>query len=114
MITCPECGELAQDGAKFCDRCGQGLTQSGAAASFASKPSSLAVGAVLKGGLEIVEALAGTSIENRYRARRIREEKTESFIVRERFADHREEAPAEQAAAAQAPAAQADPNGPTA
>ena len=58
MITCPQCGEVAQDNAKFCDRCGQGLT--GAASisgAAASKPKPLAVGATLKGGFEVVETL---------------------------------------------------------
>ncbi len=115
MITCPECGELAQDGAKFCDRCGQGLTQSSAPAPSASKPPPLAAGAILKSGLEIVETLAGTSIENRYRARRIRDGKTESFIVRERFADQREEDAADHSEPEEPPPApRADPNGPTA
>ena len=27
MITCPECGQEAPDDAKFCDRCGQGLSK---------------------------------------------------------------------------------------
>ena len=30
MITCPECGAQNDDGAKFCERCGQGIA--GAAA----------------------------------------------------------------------------------
>ena len=27
MIKCPECGQEAPDDAKFCDRCGQGLSK---------------------------------------------------------------------------------------
>ena len=117
MITCPECGERAEDNAKFCNRCGRGLTASAAAppAPSSAKPAPLAIGAALKDGFEIVEALPGTSIENRYRARRTREGKTESFIVRERLADKRPEAEAPPEPASP-PVDQPthDPNGPTA
>ena len=116
MITCPECGELAQDNAKFCDRCGQGLTGSAAPSTpSTSKPQPLAVGAILKDGFEIVEMLPGTSIENRYRARRTKEGNTESFIVRQRLADHCHE-PSQPTDPADAPVETqaADPNGPTA
>src|SRR5215469_2779224 len=117
MITCPECGELAEDNAKFCNRCGQGLTAAAAAPSVPStvKPAPLPAGTALKDGFEIVEALPGSSIENRYRARRTREGKTESFIIRERLADQRPE-PEPAAEAAQPPAEEpsADPHGPTA
>jgi protein phosphatase len=116
MITCPECGELAQDNAKFCDRCGQGLTGSAAPCTpSTSKPQPLAVGAILKDGFEIVEMLPGTSIENRYRARRTKEGNTESFIVRQRLADQRHE-PSTPTDPADAPVETqaADPNGPTA
>src|SRR5215472_4256243 len=93
MITCPECGEVAPANAKFCDRCGQGLTgaASSTSAAVASKPKPLAAGATLKGGFEIVETLPGSSIENRYRVRRTQEGKTESFIIRERLADRRDD-----------------------
>ena len=117
MITCPECGELAEDNAKFCNRCGQGLTAGAAASSApsAAKPAALPIGARLKDDFEIVEVLPGTSIENRYRARRSREGKTESFIVRERLADKRPEVESV-AEAANAPSEDppVDPNGPTA
>jgi serine/threonine protein phosphatase PrpC len=116
MITCPECGEVAQDHAKFCDRCGQGL--SGAAnpsAATASKPKPLAAGATLKGGFEVVETLPGSSIENRYRVRRVQEGKTESFIVRERLSDRREDSHKEESSDPPPEATPAaDPNGPTA
>ncbi|HEY2485226.1 MAG TPA: Stp1/IreP family PP2C-type Ser/Thr phosphatase [Candidatus Binataceae bacterium] len=116
MITCPQCGEVAPDDAKFCDRCGQGLT--GAASTSvaaASKPRPLAVGATLKGGFEVVETLPGSSIENRYRVSRTQEGKTEFFIVRERLSDRREDSGKEESpdpppAAAPTP----DPHGPTA
>ena len=56
MITCPECGQEAPDDAKFCDRCGQGLSK--AASSVAqftpTRPTPLTAGAQLKGGIEIV------------------------------------------------------------
>lgn len=116
MITCPQCGEVAQDDAKFCDRCGQGLT--GAASTSgtaASKPKPLAVGAALKGGFEVVETLPGSSIENRYRVRRTQEGKTESFIIRERLSDRREDSAKEESPDPSPEAAPtSDPNGPTA
>jgi PPM family protein phosphatase len=116
MTTCPQCGEVAQDDAKFCDRCGQGLTgaasTSGAAAS---KPKPLAVGAALKGGFEVVETLPGSSIENRYRVRRTQEGKPESFIIRERLSDRREDSGKEESPDPPPEAAPtSDPNGPTA
>src|SRR5271155_494193 len=113
MITCPECGELAPDNAKFCERCGQGLGRTAAPAPSPSKPAPLAVGAWLKGGFEIVEVLAGTSIENRYRAHRRRDGETASYIVRERFGEKRDD-PAEEADPSPATVAQEDPNGPRA
>ena len=69
MITCPECGEKAPDDAKFCDRCGQGLSRSVSAPSSPTRPTPLTAGATLKGGLVIVELIGQTSIENRYRAK---------------------------------------------
>jgi serine/threonine protein phosphatase PrpC len=86
MIKCPECGEQAPDGAKFCDRCGRGLDPASvAAAPVATRPLPLAAGTILKGKFEIVEPIAGTSIENRYRARRIGDDKSASVILRERL-----------------------------
>ena len=116
MITCPECGEVAQNDAKFCDRCGQGLTGAvSAVAVAASKPKPLAVGATLKGGFEVVETLPGSSFENRYWVRRLQEGKTESFVIRERLSDRREDSGKEESPG---PSPQAtptpDPNGPTA
>jgi serine/threonine protein phosphatase PrpC len=117
MITCPQCGELAQDGAKFCDRCGQGLDAAPAAAVPApTRPQPLAVGIQLKGGFEIVAQLDSISIENRYRARRSTGGKDEFFVLRERFgpapaAEEPEVAPAEEPAPVASPAAE-DPNGP--
>src|SRR5579885_1506055 len=89
MITCPECGEVAQDGSKFCDRCGQGLTAVADPAPPASKPGLLAVGTMLKGGFEITEVLPGTSIENRYRARRAADGKVEHLVSGDGDADKR-------------------------
>ena len=86
MIKCPECGEQASDGAKFCDRCGRGLDPAAAvAAPVATRPPPLAVGTILKGKFEIVEPIGGTSIENRYRARRIDGDGPTPVILRERF-----------------------------
>ncbi|MGB6555601.1 MAG: Stp1/IreP family PP2C-type Ser/Thr phosphatase [Candidatus Binataceae bacterium] len=86
MIKCPECGEQAPDGAKFCDRCGRGLDPAAvAAAPVATRPPPLAAGTILKDKFEIVEPIAGTSIENRYRARRIGGSDPAAVILRERF-----------------------------
>ena len=86
MIKCPECGEQASDGAKFCDRCGRGLDPAAAvAAPVATRPPALAAGTILKGKFQIVEPIGGTSIENRYRARRIDGDGPTPVILRERF-----------------------------
>jgi serine/threonine protein phosphatase PrpC len=115
MTTCPQCGEVAQDDAKFCDRCGQGLTRAAFTSVAASKPKPLAVGAALKGGFEVVETLPGSSIENRYRVRRTQVGKTESFIIRERLSDRREDSGKEESPDPPPEAAPTpDPNGPTA
>ncbi len=82
MITCPECGFAAGDEAKFCDRCGQGLTR--AAARPPSLPP-LSPGATLKGGFQIVELLGANSAENRYRATRSVDGENQSFQLRERM-----------------------------
>ncbi len=73
MITCPECGLQAPDDAKFCDRCGQGLTATGAPAQVLStRPTPLAPGTIIRGyeivELLIVELTSQDSVENRYRA----------------------------------------------
>src|SRR5262249_12849121 len=114
MITCPECGELAQDNATFCDRCGQGLTRAAASsAASGSTPQRRAGGRCLGDGFAVVETLPGTSIENRYRVRRTREGKIESFIIRERGADTRADPIGEEPP--NPPGGPApDPNGPTA
>ena len=119
MITCPECGQEASDDAKFCDRCGQGLSKAAASASQSpTRPAPLAVGTSLKGGIEIVGLTGQTSIENRYRAKRIRDGKTESIALRERLgpqpsAEVVDEAPAPAAPVPTATPPQ-DPNGPSA
>ena len=87
MIICPECGQSAPDDAKFCDRCGQGLSRSASAASSPTRPTPLAAGATLKGGIEIVELISQTSIENRYRAKQAQKgnSATATITLRERF-----------------------------
>ncbi|HYR78418.1 MAG TPA: zinc ribbon domain-containing protein, partial [Candidatus Dormibacteraeota bacterium] len=120
MIICPECGQSAPDDAKFCDRCGQGLSRSAAASSSPTRPTPLAAGATLKGGIEIVELVSQTSIENRYRAKQLQKgnSATATITLRERFGpEHSEEV--EQEAAPErkeAPPAEIveDPNGPRA
>ena len=122
MITCPECGQAAPDNARFCDRCGQGLSVAAAAPPPPTRPMPLKPGETLKGGYEIAELLSQTSIENRYRVRRARDGKTETFMLRERFGPKLEEAEEEAAAVDPPPAPPAkadatqdqDPNGPSA
>src|SRR5579883_3357919 len=65
MIRCPECGQEAPDDARFCDRCGQGLT---AGARPVATVEPLPPGTELAGAYRIVELLGRTSEENRYRA----------------------------------------------
>ncbi|HEY6417392.1 MAG TPA: Stp1/IreP family PP2C-type Ser/Thr phosphatase [Candidatus Binataceae bacterium] len=85
MITCPECGLEAPDDAKFCDRCGHGFARAVSRPAPATRPTPLLPGKILKGGYEIVELTVQTSNENRYRARRTRDGKLESYALRERF-----------------------------
>jgi serine/threonine protein phosphatase PrpC len=96
MITCPECGAGNIDGARFCDRCGQGL---GAAPISRLAPAlpALAIGTELKDNLRIIELLSQTFKENRYRAERVDATgAVEHFQVRERRCDEAEpEVPAE-------------------
>jgi PPM family protein phosphatase len=96
MITCPECGIQAPDGAKFCDHCGRGLMISAAPArALSTRPTPLAAGTVIR-GYEIVELLAQDSIENRYRAMRLADDKSadskrEGVTLRERIAPPHQE-----------------------
>src|SRR6266436_950385 len=119
MITCPECGQEALDDAKFCDRCGRGLSKaaSSVAQSLPTRPIPLTAGASLKGRIEIVALTSQTSIENRYSAKRVRDGKTESIALRERLGPHREEEVVEETpvveTAEPAPHPE-DPNGPSA
>ena len=116
MITCPECGFEAADEAKFCDRCGQGLTGATVQSNSSSRPEPLAAGTVLKGKYEILEVIDQDSIENRYRARVTNGNgKTETVRLRERLGPPVEQAPQE-AVPAQAPAAppEEEPSGPRA
>ena len=112
MITCPQCGQTAPDDSKFCDRCGQSL-------SAAPPPSPtlkpLELGTELKGGYTIVELLRQTSGENRYRASRDRDGKTEWFQLREQAGpelEHPEET--KSTTAQEQPPPTEDPNGPRA
>src|ERR1700736_6487357 len=98
MVICPECGQQANDDAKFCDRCGQGLSKN-AARPPAPSITPLAPGAELKGGFKIVELLSQNAYENRYRAERIREGTVERVLLREQRAPMPRDAepPAEEA-----------------
>jgi serine/threonine protein phosphatase PrpC len=69
MIRCPECGQEASDGAKFCDRCGQGLSQV-AIHSATVLLTPLEPGTELKGGYKIVSLIGQNVNENRYQAER--------------------------------------------
>ena len=118
MITCPECGQEAPDNGKFCDRCGQGLSHAVSAGSNSSptRPTPLTAGATLKGGIEILALAGQTSIENRYRAQRTRDGRTESIALRERLGPEpaaEEEAPMVEVAKPE-PVRVEDPNGPAA
>jgi len=82
-VTCPQCGQAASEGTRFCERCGQGLD---ASAPQAAAPvlAPLKPGTVLKGGFEILELLSQTSIENRYRAAREESGVKVAYQLRER------------------------------
>ncbi len=120
MIRCPECGQEAPDDAKFCDRCGQGLSKSASSVAHSSptRPTPLAAGASLKNGIEIVALASQTSIENRYSAKRVRDGKTESIALRERLGPNAAEAVVEEAPVVETPkpaeTRAEDPNGPSA
>jgi serine/threonine protein phosphatase PrpC len=120
MIKCPECGQEAPDDAKFCDRCGQGLSKAASAAAQSSptRPTPLSAGASLKNGIDIVALTSQTSIENRYSAKRVGDGKTESIALRERLGPHRAEDVVEEAPVVEtpkpAPSRAEDPNGPSA
>ena len=120
MIRCPECGQEAPDDAKFCDRCGQGLSKAASSTSQSSptRPTPLAAGASLKNGIEILALTSQTSIENRYSAKRVRDGKAESIALRERFGPHPAEEVVEEAPVVEvqkpAPPPAEDPNGPSA
>jgi hypothetical protein len=120
MIRCPECGQEAPDDAKFCDRCGQGLSKAASSVAHSSptRPTPLAAGASLKNGIEIVALTSQTSIENRYSAKRVRDGKTESIALRERLGPHPAEEVVEEAPVVEAPkpapSRVEDPNGPSA
>ena len=82
MINCPECGQAAADDAKFCDRCGQGLSPDGAPRAIASI-TPLTAGTELKGGYRIAALISQTARENRYRAERTGDRGVETFMLRE-------------------------------
>jgi len=118
-MTCPECGQQASDEAKFCDRCGQGLSNSAARRLELSLPP-LAPGTELKGGFRIVELLTRSSDENRYCAERLNDGVAERYQLRERQGPQAlaaDEAPASStngAVAKDAAPDKEDPSGPQA
>jgi len=111
MITCPECGQQANDDAKFCDRCGQGLAGSTAHPAVISI-SPLDPNTEVKGAYRITALLSRTAGENRYRAVRVHD--SEAVLLREQSGPTRQpgEAPALPEAVA-APSSE-DPAGPRA
>jgi serine/threonine protein phosphatase PrpC len=118
MMTCPECGQSAPDDAKFCDRCGRGLGAHPSSPGLSSlRPEPLAPGTVLKGGFEILELIAQTSTENRYRAVCRRNGAAETLQLRERLGPTVSSTPEGDAAGEPTPAtsaAEEDPAGPRA
>jgi serine/threonine protein phosphatase PrpC len=85
MITCPECGAQNDDGAKFCERCGQGIASAAARPPAPAAMPPLAAGTELK-GFRIVELIGKTSHENRYRAeRKAADGAVERFQLREQL-----------------------------
>jgi serine/threonine protein phosphatase PrpC len=120
MIICPECGQAAEDGTKFCERCGQGIA---AAPKAASKLAPLTPGTELKTGYKIVELIGQTFDENRYRVSRQINDAVEYFQLRERAAPLSEDIEVSQnvadtkqqdAAASTNLSPKEDPNGPRA
>ncbi len=101
MLTCPQCGQTAAEGTRFCERCGQGLlTPALKAVSPALVP--LAVGSILKGGFEVIELQSQNSLENRYRVVREQAGAKVNYQLRERSgpqAEREAAMPAEPAAA---------------
>jgi serine/threonine protein phosphatase PrpC len=120
MITCPECGQEAPDDARFCDRCGQGLSKAASPApqSSPTRPTPLPAGVSLKNGIEIVALTSQTSIEDRYSAKRVHDGKTESIALRERLGPPPAEEVVEETPPPEPPKPQTarveDPNGPSA
>ena len=120
MIICPECGQQANDDAKFCDRCGQGLSKS-AGRPPAPSITPLDPGVELKGGFKIVALLSQNVRENRYRAERTHDGMVERFMLREQLGPAPQaieaasaEAEPLAAVAKQIPAQDEDPSGPRA
>ena len=115
MIICPECGQEAADGTRFCDRCGQGLAARVTSAPAATLPP-LTPGTTLTHGYRIVALTGQTSRENRYRVERSDvDDRKQVFQLREQ----RGEASATiaddpQPAAPETPPAGSEPTGPRA
>ncbi len=83
MPVCPDCGLSADEGTRFCARCGRQLGDAQSPAGFLTP---LPAGTVLGDRLEIVALLEPRIEENRYRARRRRDDVTETYLLRERVA----------------------------
>jgi serine/threonine protein phosphatase PrpC len=91
MITCPECGQQSTDDAKFCDRCGQGLTGR-VSRPAASGLSPLNSDTEIK-GYRITKVLSCTARENRYRAIKVQDGEAVQLREQSGPTSHADEAP---------------------
>src|SRR5438067_10546980 len=111
MITCPECGQQANDDAKFCDRCGQGLTRDPVRSLPASIPP-LQPNTELKGGYRILAVLSQNALENRYRAEKPVKGTAEPVQLREQLGPPGEQPEQQHSPAQPSAPADHDPAGP--
>ncbi len=82
MITCPQCGQSAADGTRFCERCGRQLLESDSGPTLPPLES----GRELGHGYKIAEVLSQTSAENWYRAVQSEPQGSERrVLIRERL-----------------------------
>jgi serine/threonine protein phosphatase PrpC len=117
MVTCPQCGENADNDTAYCPRCGQGLLDSANSSASASAMAPLEVGRVLRGEFEIVSLIQTTAHENRYRACRTENGLKIFYQLRERLGSsgaEQDQESAEESPVSQDADALPDPNAKTA